>query len=49
MKKWFINMLESYEYRLNLKKYWKRRLAIQNARGGYLFKVLPLVDKAAGI
>lgn len=33
MKKIFEQLLESYEYRINIKKYWKRRLAIQNREG----------------
>ncbi len=34
MKEYILNILESFEYRINFKKYWKRRVAVQSCGGG---------------
>lgn len=38
MKEYILNILESFEYRINFKKYWKRRMTVQSCvwGGGYV-------------
>lgn len=39
MKEYILNILESFEYRINFKKYWKRRMTVQSCVGGGVRKI----------